>query len=82
MIETYLAQPIGSQKITPLTIVATSPTPTFEDLRSAAAHHRAEGEKIAQAIWEHLPGGTVDQVLRALLERRASLLIVTHRDGH
>jgi hypothetical protein len=60
-------------------IRATEPIP---DLRTPAwvqeaqdIHDRA-GRRVAEALWQHLPGGTVDQVLRALLERRASLLSV------
>ena len=36
-----------------------------------------EGERLGSALLEHLPGGTVDQLLAYLLSKRAALLRVT-----
>jgi len=46
----------------------------------ARDRYEQEGRLVAEALWQHLPGGTVDQILMALLERRASLLRVRHND--
>lgn len=76
---TYLASPVSDEKIPCLVIEAKSTLgPDFKTLRRASERHEEEGRKIADALLEHLPGGTVDQVLRFLLEHHASLLIVRH----
>lgn len=40
----------------------------------------AEGKKIADALFAHLPGGTVDALIRHLLLGRASLFCVPFVD--
>jgi antitoxin component of RelBE/YafQ-DinJ toxin-antitoxin module len=79
----YKAQGIGDQRIESLEIRAENAIPNLPDKGSIEAWRRAslarfedEGVKIAAALVEHLPGGTVDQVLRALLQHRASHFIV------
>lgn len=79
----YKAQGIGEHNIEPLEIRAEVAIPDLPDNEGTEAWRHAsqrrfedEGIKIAAALVEHLPGGTVDQVLRALLQHRASLFIV------
>lgn len=38
-----------------------------------------DGETIAEALWNHLPGGTIDQVIANLLAKRASSFRVPFR---
>jgi hypothetical protein len=38
---------------------------------------KSEGEAICEALYAHLPGGVIDQLLVALLIRKASLFRVT-----
>ncbi len=73
---TYKASDVGSVKVEPMTITAHRPPPSHKSIKVAARAHRREGRMVADALWHHLPGGTVDQILLRLLERRASLLRV------
>ena len=43
-------------------------------LKKAALFYKEQGEMLCRALLSHLPGGTVDQLTRALLEYKASLL--------
>lgn len=79
----HLAGPIGSSHVPLLRITATVEL-TDKELDDAyksgrlKAHYEQQGRALAEAIWNHLPGGTVDQVLIALLQHRASLLVVPY----
>ena len=46
---------------------------TFEEAQDRWCE---QGQEIAEALYTHLPGGVVDQVLAALMLRRASALRV------
>lgn len=76
----YKAQPMpGAAPGPDMVIRAEEPMPelaTEEWLKEAQYIHVGQGRAVAEALWQHLPGGTIDQILRALLERRASLLAV------
>ncbi len=50
--------------------------PTSDYAQQAAARFQEQGESLADALWEALPGGTIDALLGAMLTRRASLLRV------
>lgn len=81
-IRTYLAQPISGEPVAALVIEALEPLPNdTKRLLWASERHEEEGRRIADALLEHMPGGTVDQVLRFLLEHAASRLVVKHRTG-
>lgn len=79
----FCAGPIGAAHVPVLRIVAETEL-TDKELDDAykagrlAAHYRSEGRTLAEALWQHLPGGTIDQLLIALLEHRASLLVVPY----
>jgi len=79
-IAVYKAQPIGTHVPDSLTIVADIPIPDprYEDDWETHARdvYTQEGICVAEALCAHLPGGTVDAVLRHLLLKRASLLVV------
>jgi hypothetical protein len=64
------------EEVQGLRITANAPVPDHQTLEMAAAIYDREGAAIAAALLEHLPGGTVDAVLRHLLLKRASLLRV------
>lgn len=76
-LEVHRAGPIGDRNVPTLLIHALSPMPEFSTLDEAQDAYVREGEQIADALFSHLPGGVVDQVIAALLLRRASLLRVT-----
>jgi hypothetical protein len=59
-----------------LTIQAVEECPEHKTLNEAHRLYDAQGAEIATALWTSLPGGTLDAILRYLLERRASLLRV------
>jgi hypothetical protein len=59
-----------------LLIEATEQFPDIEDPKAARAQHERDATGIVSALLASLPGGTVDAVLRLLLEHRASLLRV------
>jgi hypothetical protein len=40
--------------------------------------YEAEGDRVEAALFAALPGGLYDQILRAMLARKASLLKVSH----
>lgn len=42
--------------------------------------YEREGDQVEAALFKHLPGGLYDQILRAMLARKASLLKVSHKD--
>lgn len=76
----HSAGPIGDQHVPILRIVAvaelTDEQTATMNPSTLRAHYQREGRSLAEAIVQHLPGGTVDQLLVALLEHRASLLRV------
>jgi hypothetical protein len=75
----HSAQAIGPEPIPVLRVMASTPAPNFKGEgweQTAREFYQREGEQLAEAIFKHLPGGTVDQVIRALLLRRASLFVV------
>lgn len=82
----YKAQGIGEQDIEPLEIRAEVTIPDAEPLALADSltiwetavrqRYEEQGQRIADALVRHLPDGTVDQLLRALLQYRASLFAV------
>jgi hypothetical protein len=77
---TFCAEPMPGEKLTPLVIEAVKPIRAdVKRLLHGHERHEEEGRKIADALLSHLPGGTVDQVLRFLHEAAASRLVVRHR---
>lgn len=78
-VTTFLASPVGDKVIRPLIIEAKKVLKSdLKTLTHWSERHEAEGRKIADALLTHLPGGTLDQVLRFLHEAAASRLIVAH----
>lgn len=76
MIPVYKAQPTGDQIIANLNLTAVQTFPDITDPVDAAVTHEANARTVVNALLGSLPGGTVDSVLRLLLEHRASLLRV------
>jgi hypothetical protein len=75
----HKAQSMGSSKsggVLDMTIEATETFPGIEDPKASAELHDRDASAIVSAMLTSLPGGTVDAVLRRLLEHRASLLRV------
>ena len=80
-VSVYKAQPTNPHQPTPsLAITAQEEMPRLEHLdqyiERGQAIFRTDAKVIVDALYESLPGGTLDQVLRLLLERKASQLVV------
>lgn len=79
MISVYKAQSATREKrdaVADLNLVATKPFPDFADPAEHQAAFDVDAQFIVSALLASLPGGTVDAVLRGLLQHRASLLKV------
>lgn len=77
----FRAQPIGDHVPPPLCIAATNVFPddlcrTSDALPLVRQQFETDAKTIVDALQNSLPGGTLDQVLRLLLERKASSLVV------
>ena len=77
----YKAKPINPNQPTPsLAITAKDEIPNLDHLENyverGQAIFRTDAAIIVDALYDSLPGGTLDQILRLLLERKASQLVV------
>lgn len=72
--------------VEPLTLIADRPVPETPDpyipgtgfLSRLRAYYRAEAEQLEAALIQSIPGGLYDQLLAAMLLRKASLFAVPH----
>ncbi len=75
-----LFRALADERVDDVTITIHAPIPTQPpiELRDHDAYFRAlyrsEGNLLADTLWNALPGGSLDALIVALLERRASLL--------
>jgi hypothetical protein len=76
MIAVYKAQAVRDEKVADLNLVATKPFPEFATTAEHQAALDVDAQFVVSALLASLPGGTVDAVLRGLLQHRASLLRV------
>lgn len=74
----FRAVALGSRNVPSLSITARESFPEGLSLTDARALHTREGRELAEALIASLPGGTLDQVLIALLEHQASALQVPY----
>ena len=65
-----------SDEVPNLCIVATDEVENTPSLESAMAIYTEQAEKIVSALYTSLPGGTMDQILIKLLEKKASFFKV------
>lgn len=61
-----------------LTIYASMPEPAEVDEHNHAVGQITQGRELAEALWEHLPGGVLDHMLAHLLRLTAGSLSVRH----
>ena len=67
------------EQIEDLRIVFDQEIPQFPGgLSAAAKEYEQQGKQLANALYRTLPGGVYDQVLCAMMKKRASLLRVRH----
>lgn len=50
--------------------------PQVDDVQSATRVFEQDADALARALWDSLPGGTIDRLLMRLLEERVSLFRV------
>lgn len=75
------AQPIGDRVAPKVTIRISSEFPKSDRPCHAVELFAEEGQTLEQALWESLPGGTIDALIAALLTRRASRFVVAFGGG-
>lgn len=74
-IRVHLAQPIR-EPVEPVTIQIATTFPDLDDPAAARLEHERDAAAIGDALWQSLPGGTIDQLIAYLLLSRASQLRV------
>lgn len=78
-VRAFKAQPVGDDKpAASVTIVIDAGLPKFKSVEKARKTFREDAARIVDTLYATLPGGTLDQVLLALLERKASRYRVAH----
>lgn len=79
-IETYKASPMGKQEAPDLTLHVWQALPAPSTLEETRELFEREARRIVDGLIGSMPGGMIDALLRELLQRKASLLHVTHVD--
>lgn len=77
-IDAYKAQPVGASTPEAVTILIKDEFPDLAPDAAEAAMH-IDAQQIARALWDALPGGTLDRLCGELLQRQASRLLVARR---
>lgn len=78
-IVTLKAQPtIKAEPIEDCQIIMQTESPTGFSLEDQDRLFQLEAERICKALYAHLPGGCFDQLLAAMLLRKASHFRVSH----
>lgn len=73
----YKAQPtLGDQEVPTTVITFEDCVPHHNTLEAMAREYEEQGKALADTLFEILPGGTVDALLRHMMEKRASLFRV------
>lgn len=88
ILKSYKAAPtIKNEPVESLTIIFDREFDDYSHVRPerrlglARVDHGAHGHALEQVLFKVLPGGTYDQLLSRMLERKASLLRVPHGGG-
>lgn len=74
-IHVYKAQPVGASTPEAVTILIKDELPSTLNADSRQVMD-VDASRLAQALWDALPGGTLDRLCAALLYRQASRLHV------
>ena len=72
----YRAGAIGVNHVPVLRILAVTEVPDQSTLEGSRTLYQRDAQQLAEALFQHLPGGTIDQLLVELMQRRACLLRV------
>lgn len=71
------AQPLGSIRAPNTTIEIASEIPPFPSLLEAREFYQKQAILLADALFQSLPGGTLDELMAELMKRRASYFKVS-----
>jgi len=66
----------ASTTVADVTITIQGNPPYGMDLVTGEAFYKREAHLLANALWDSLPGGTIDQLIEELMRRRAKLFII------
>ena len=80
MAHTYIhrAQPIGDETVKIRVIHIQETIPDCEDIPEADTLLSLDANKLHEALYQSLPGGTYDRLLGLMLQKKASHFIVPH----
>lgn len=76
-ITVFKAQDTVRKRVPSLRIMASRPFPDFESGDKARDEHQSAAEVLCDALYDCLPGGTMDRLLCEMLKRKASDFVVT-----
>ncbi len=80
VVDIFCAQPIGDEEASDITIHIHTPVPHVDDVPDYIKAYRAmymeQAEKLAKALCDSLPGGTIDALLVDLLDRKRSCFVI------
>lgn len=78
----HRAQPaIKAEPVQDTQIILEEEIPRSPTLEVAQEAFTVQGRRLEQALHDHLPGGTYNALLIAMLERKHSLLVVSENDA-
>ncbi len=80
--EIFLFAANGQGGLDPVIIRIDEKIPEFSDLNEARILYSMEAKKLASALWDILPGGTISALFAEMCERHINLLRVPNpREG-
>ncbi len=75
-IEIFKAQGVGGEEIESAEIVLEHPMPSYDATEIAMNTFDLQAERIANLLFDTLPGGTLDRLIGKLLMRKATSFVV------
>jgi hypothetical protein len=76
----YRAQNVGMRIVSPTVIEITEELPHIKDLKELRQVFQKEAFELVDALFNSLPGGTLDEVLAEMMRRKASFFVVPFGD--
>lgn len=74
----YKARPVGKNEVESKVISFDQDVPNFTTLEQARLSYEQDAVAIEKVLFNVMPGGSYDQLLAAMLKRKASLFTVSH----
>lgn len=79
---TFIADPIGKNKVEPVQINVDQVIPKVEDSQAQRRLFYQEALVLEKALYNSLPGGLYDQLLAGMMQRKVSHFRVPHGGGN